>query len=139
MRWNAAVATQPAYQAYQILHIGFALLPLIAGLDKFFHILTNWDMYLAPIVSDTLHVAPHTFMLIVGVIEIVAGVIVAVWPRVGAYIVMLWLWGIVVNLLLIPGYFDIALRDLGLSVGALALGRLSREFDSQSRSGTNRG
>jgi hypothetical protein len=70
-------------------------------------------------------------MSVVGVIEIAAGLLVALRPRIGAYIVMLWLWGIIANLLLIPGYYDIALRDFGLSLGALAMARLSREFDAR--------
>src|SRR5436853_1652372 len=119
-------ASSPAYQAYQILHLAFVLAPIIAGLDKFFHLLVNWDMYLAPIVPMTLHMTAHTFMLIVGAIEIVAGLIVAFKPRIGAYIVAIWLWGIIVNLLISPNrFFDIALRDFGLSLGALALARLS--------------
>jgi hypothetical protein len=118
----------PAYQAYQVLHIGFAVLPIVAGADKFFHFLVNWDQYLAPVVTDILPVSAHTFMLAVGVIEIFAGLLVAFWPRVGSYVVAFWLWGIIVNLLIIPAYFDIALRDFGLSLGALALGRLSAEF-----------
>jgi len=121
--------SRPAYQAYVVLHIGFAVLPIIAGLDKFFHLLVNWDMYLAPRVTELTGINAHNFMLAVGVIEVVAGLIVAVRPRIGAYIVMLWLWGIIVNLLLIPGFYDIALRDFGLSLGALALARISREFD----------
>ena len=125
---TSVIAGNPAYQAYEILHVGFAALPIIAGADKFTHFLVNWDQYLAPIVSQTLHIAPHPFMLIVGVIEMVAGLLVAFWPRVGAYVVMLWLWGIVVNLFLVPGYFDVALRDFGLSLGALALARLSENF-----------
>src|SRR5256885_12087116 len=97
-------AARPAYLAYQILHVGFAVLPILAGLDKFFHVLVNWDMYLAPLVMQVLHVNAHPFMLAVGVIEIIAGLVVAVRPRIGAYIVMLWLWGIIINLLLIPGF-----------------------------------
>src|SRR5438132_678778 len=81
----------------------------------------NWDMYLAPAVSRMLPVAPHTFMLAVGIVEILAGLLVAV---VRAYVVALWLWGIIINLFLVPGYYDIALRDFGLSLGALALARL---------------
>lgn len=88
----------------------------------------NWDQYLAPFVTRVLPAEGHTFMLAVGVIEIAAGLLVAFWPRVGAYVVMLWLWGIIVNLLMIPGFYDIALRDFGLSLGALALARLSQEF-----------
>jgi hypothetical protein len=122
-------AARPAYQAYQILHVGFAALPILAGLDKFFHLLVNWDQYLAPLVTRVLPLSAHTFMLAVGVIEIAAGLIVAFRPRIGAWVVALWLWGIIVNLLLVPGFYDIALRDFGLSLGALALARLSREFD----------
>ena len=125
----AFLAARPAHQAYQILHVGFAVLPILAGLDKFFDFLVNWDQYLAPLVTRVLPLTAHTFMLIVGVIEVVAGLVVAFRPRIGAYVVALWLWGIIINLLLIPGYYDIALRDFGLSLGALALARLSQEFD----------
>ena len=118
----------PARQAYLILYAGFTLLPVLAGLDKFFHLLVDWDAYLAPVVTQLLPVSGHTFMLAVGVIEIVAGILVFLRPQIGAYVVALWLWGIIANLLLIPGYFDIALRDFGLSLGALALARLSLEF-----------
>jgi hypothetical protein len=132
---TAVVATRPAYQAYQILHIGYAALPIIAGLDKFFDRLVNWDMYLAPVVTRVTGLPGHTFMLVVGVIEIAAGLLVAVLPRAGGYVVMLWLWGIIVNLLLVPGFYDIALRDFGLSLGALALARLSHEFGGATRFG----
>jgi hypothetical protein len=115
----------PSYQAYQILHLGFTAAPILFGLDKFFHVLVNWDMYLAPIVSRWLGGHGHLFMLVAGVIEIAAGLLVAFRPRIGGYVVALWLWAIIVNLLLYPGYFDIALRDFGLSLGALALARLS--------------
>src|SRR4051812_43242185 len=94
------LAARPAYQAYVLLHVGFAVLPILAGLDKFFHLLVNWDLYLAPFVTRLLPFSGHTFMLVVGVIEVVAGLIVAFRPQIGAYIVMLWLWGIIVNLLL---------------------------------------
>lgn len=122
-------AGRPAYQAFLLLYAAFIAAPIIAGVDKFFHLLVNWDQYLAPIVPSILNVAPHTFMLAVGVIEVVAGILVAIRPSIFAYLVAAWLWGIIVNLLLIPGYYDIALRDFGLSLGALALGRLSRTFD----------
>ncbi len=125
---NAAI--QPARQAYQILHFAFVLAPIAAGLDKFFHVLVNWDMYLAPIIPQMLHVDAHTFMLVVGGIEIVAGLIVAFKPRIGAYIVALWLVGIIANLLMHPNrFYDVAFRDFGLCLGALALARLSLEFD----------
>jgi hypothetical protein len=126
-RMVAAIG-RPAYQAYLILYAGFVVLPIVAGADKFFHLLTNWDTYLAPIVTQTLGISAHTFMLIVGVIEIVAGLLVAVRPQIGAYVVGLWLLGIIVNLLLLGGALDIALRDLGLSLGAFALARISAEF-----------
>jgi hypothetical protein len=126
-----SVAARPTFQAYLMLLIGFAALPIIAGIDKFFHFLVNWDQYLAPLATQILPVSGHTFMLAVGVIEIAAGLLVAVRPRIGAYVVALWLWGIIVNLLMIPGFYDIALRDFGLSVGALALARLGQEFDAK--------
>jgi hypothetical protein len=118
----------PAYQAYQILHIAFTAAPVIAGIDKFFHFLVNWDQYLSPIVPRTLGISAHSFMLGVGVVEIIAGFIVAVAPRIGGWIVGLWLCGIIVNLLTIPAHLDIALRDLGLALGAFALARLSVEY-----------
>ena len=132
----SSVAGRPAYQAYLILYAGFVALPILAGLDKFSHLLVDWDMYLAPLVTRVLPVTAHTFMLVVGVIEIAAGVLVALQPRIGAYVVALWLWGIILNLLLVPGFYDVALRDFGLSLGALALARLSREFGGVLRLGS---
>lgn len=123
-------ASSPAYQAYQILHLAFVVAPVVAGLDKFFHLLVNWDMYLAPVIARLSPIGGHGLMLLIGVIEIAAGILVALKPRIGAYVVSAWLLGIVINLLIIPGFFDIALRDFGLSLGALALGRLSQEFKS---------
>ena len=124
--------SRPAYQAYQILYIGFTVAPFLAGLDKFTHFLADWDQYLAPVVARLLPVSGHTFMLFVGIVEMAAAVLVAVRPRLGGYVVAAWLCGIILNLLLIPGYFDVALRDLGLGLGALALARLSTEFDGAS-------
>ena len=121
--------SSPSYQAYQILHLGFTVAPIVAGLDKFFNVLTDWSKYVPGAVSNLLgegHV--HTFMMAVGVIEIVAGLGVAFRPRIFSYVVAAWLGAIIVNLLLIPGFFDVALRDFGLLLGALALGRLSQEF-----------
>jgi len=120
---------RPAYHAYQILHFGFFLAPLIAGIDKFFDKLVQWDMYLSPLVSRLVQHHDHTFMQVVGVVEIVAAIGVLIKPRFFAYVVSLWLLGIIVNLLLCHQFYDIALRDFGLSLGALALGRLSAEFD----------
>ena len=127
---DPARISTPAYQAYQILHIGFVVAPVIAGLDKFFHLLVNWDMYLAPVIARLSPIGGHGLMLLVGVVEIIAGILVALKPRIGAYVVALWLWGIILNLVLIPNNFDVALRDFGLSLGALALARLSQEFSS---------
>jgi hypothetical protein len=124
-----AAYAEPAYQAYMILYVGFVALPIIAGADKFFHLLTNWDTYLAPIVTQTLGVSAHTFMLVVGVIEIIAGLLVLVRPQIGAYVVGLWLLGIIGNLFMLGGAYDVALRDFGLALGAFALARLSAEFN----------
>jgi len=118
----------PTYQAYQLLHWGFVLVPIIAGLDKFFDKLTDWTMYLWHPLANVFGSA-DTFMRIVGGIEIFAGFLIAFKPKVGAPIVALWLAGIIVNLLLLGSYYDIALRDLGLCVAAIALWRLSMTYD----------
>jgi hypothetical protein len=118
----------PAYQAYQILHWGFVAAPLLAGLDKFLSLLTSWEKYLAPPFARLSPISPHGTMQIVGVVEIAAAIIVALKPRVGAYVVAAWLAAIIVNLLLVGGYYDVALRDFGLCLGALALGRLSETY-----------
>ena len=115
------------YQAYQILHLGFTVAPIVAGLDKFFHLLVNWDQYLPPFVNNLTGGHGHQLMLIAGVIEIVAGLGVWFKPKIFAYVVSAWLLLIIANLLLIPGYFDVALRDFGLALAALALARLSQE------------
>ena len=121
-------AASPAYQAFRILQIGFVAAPLLAGLDKFFHVLVNWDQYLPSVVARLSPIPGHQLMLVVGVIEIIAGLGVAWKPRIFAWVVAAWLVFIIANLLLIPGYFDIALRDFGLFLGALALARLSQQF-----------
>ncbi len=117
--------SKESHQAFLILRFGFTVAPIIAGLDKFLGLLTNWDKYLAPAVSNSLGIAPHTFMIAVGVIEIVAGLVVATRPRFGGYLVAAWLVGIIINLVLTGGYLDVALRDLGLCLGALSLARLA--------------
>jgi hypothetical protein len=117
----------PSYQAYQILHIAFTVAPIAAGLDKFTHFLVNWDKYLSP-AMPRLGLSVHSFMLAIGVIEVIAGVIVALAPRIGGWIVGVWLLGIILNLLTLPGYYDIALRDFGLALGAFALARLSEDY-----------
>ena len=117
--------SNPSYQAYQILRLGFVVAPIVAGLDKFFHGLVNWDQYLPPFVNAMVGGHGHEVMLAAGAVEIVAGIGVALKPKVFAYVVAAWLLLIVVNLLMIPGYFDVALRDFGLALAALALARLS--------------
>src|SRR5688572_3388258 len=119
----------PAYQAFRVLYVGFIAAPLIAGVDKFLNYLTNWSQYLAPVVARNLPVSTGTFMRGIGVVEIVAALLVALKPRLGGYVVAAWLGGIIVNLLLIPGYYDVALRDFGLMLGAIAMARLARHFD----------
>ena len=119
--------TKPSVQAYRILHFGFTIAPILAGLDKFFNLLVDWEKYLPSFATNLFGGNGHALMMVVGVIEIVAGIGVALKPRIFSYVVAAWLWVIILNLLLIPGYFDIALRDFGLSLGALALGQLSRE------------
>jgi len=126
----AADAASPAYQAYQILHFGFTVAPILAGVDKFLHLLTDWDKYLPPVVNNALGGNGHMFMNVVGVIEIVAGIGVFLKPKIFGYVVGVWLLAIIVNLLLIPGYYDVALRDLGLALGAFALARLSAVYDN---------
>ena len=121
--------TDAAYQAYQTLRLGFIVAPIVAGLDKFFHLLVNWDQYLPAFVNNLTGGHGHQLMLAVGVIEIVAGLGVAFKPRLFAYVVCAWLLLIVANLLMIPGYFDVALRGFGLSLAAFSLARLSQEYD----------
>lgn len=120
--------SRPAYQAYQILRFGFTVAPIVAGLDKFFHILVNWDQYMPAFINNLTGGHGHELMLGAGVIEIIAGLGVWFMPKIFAYVVSAWLLMIVVSLLMIPGYFDVALRDFGLALGALALGKLSQDF-----------
>ena len=116
----------PTYQAFLLLRTVFAVAPILFGLDKFTNVMTDWTTYLAPWIDNIVPGDAVAAMRIVGVIEIAAGLLVAVAPRVGAYVVALWLAGIIVNLLTLPGFYEIALRDFGLLVGALALGRLAQ-------------
>ena len=123
----------PGYQAYQILRLGFTVAPIVAGLDKFFNLLVNWEQYLPSSVNRLIGGHGHELMLAVGVIEIIAGIGVALKPKVFAYVVSAWLLLIVANLLMIPGYYDVALRDFGLALAALALARLSRGVSTAER------
>ncbi|WP_407695352.1 hypothetical protein [Sinomonas albida] len=114
-----------AGQAYVMLRTIFTVAPILFGLDKFFNFLTFWPTYLAPVATQVVPVTPQMFMYGVGIIEIVAGVLVAVVPRWGSAIVALWLLGIIVNLVVLGHFYDVALRDFGLLVAALALNRLA--------------
>ena len=125
----------PSYQAFLLLRTVFTVAPILFGLDKFFNVMTDWPKYLAPWIDGILPGSAATAMYIVGVVEIVAGILVAVAPRIGAYVVALWLAGIIVNLLTLPGFYDVALRDFGLLIGALALGRLADAQHAPHRSG----
>ena len=124
----AAEGSRPAWQAYRILHLGFTAAPILAGLDKFFHLLANWDQYLAPWIARLSPIGGHNLMLAAGVIEITAGVLVAIKPKIAAPIVGAWLCLIILNLVSMGSYLDVALRDLGLALAAFALWRLSFEF-----------
>src|SRR5437660_3788461 len=115
----------PAYQAFWLLRFGFTVAPILFGIDKFAHVLVNWDKYMAPEFTDLFNVRAHTLMYAVGAIEIVAGLVVAIRPRFGGYLVAAWLAGIITNLLLMADYYDIALRDFGLLLAALTLARLA--------------
>jgi hypothetical protein len=127
-RAGALEHSSPSFQAYQILHLGFTVAPLIAGFDKFFHLLCNWDQYLAPWIAALSPVSGRVLMLGIGVVEIAAGILVAVRPRWGAPVVAAWLALIILNLVTMGSYLDVALRDLGLALAALALWRLAQEF-----------
>jgi uncharacterized membrane protein YphA (DoxX/SURF4 family) len=118
----------PGYQAFRVLQFVFVVAPILAGLDKFCNLLTNWSQYISPFVMHTVGGRVHGFMMLVGVIEIVAGVLVAVKPKIFSYIVALWLLLIIINLLMKGQYYDIALRDFGLMLSAYSLGRLSKKY-----------
>jgi uncharacterized membrane protein YphA (DoxX/SURF4 family) len=115
----------PMEQAFRLLHAIFVIAPIIAGVDKFFNGLIDWSQYLAPTIPSMLGVSPQTFMYGAGAVEIAAGIAVGLMPRFAAYVVAAWLAGIIVNLFMRGYYFDVALRDFGLLVGALALGRMA--------------
>ena len=122
----ATTAGNPAFDAYRLLRIGFVVAPLVMGLDKFFNLLTQWPKFVCPLIAS--RIDPQLFMRCAGPVEIVAGILVLLKPRFGALIVAAWLLLVIVNLLLIPGYYDIVLRDVGLLLAAIALARLSVVF-----------
>ena len=120
----------PAYQVYLLLRATFTVAPILFGLDKFFNWTVDWPQYLAPWINDIIPGSAQDFMYVVGAIEIAAGLIVLIAPRIGGFLVAAWLGGIVINLLTNnpPEYYDIALRDFGLFLAALSLGRLALSF-----------
>jgi hypothetical protein len=120
---------EPTYQAFTLLRVAFAVAPVLFGIDKFLNWLTDWPVYLAPSFNDIIPGNAHQAMLAIGVVEIVAGLFVAVKPRYGAYVVAAWLAGIIVNLLVLGDFYDVALRDFGLFLAALTLARLASVFD----------
>jgi hypothetical protein len=127
LRSRTAVG-DPAYQAFVLLRTVFTVAPIAFGLDKFANWLTDWSAYLAPWIDDLVPGTAQQAMYAVGVVEVLAGVVVAVAPRFGGWLVAAWLGGIIVNLLSIPGYYDVALRDFGLLVAAVALARLAVRY-----------
>ncbi|MFI8304709.1 hypothetical protein ACIF80_14875 [Streptomyces sp. NPDC085927] len=126
-----AVLTDPGYQAFVILRAGFTVAPILFGLDKFANLLVDWPAYLAPWIDSLVPGSAQAAMYAVGAIEIVAGLAVALAPRFGGWLVAGWLAGIIVNLLTIPGHYDIALRDFGLLLGAVALARLAQRYHAK--------
>jgi hypothetical protein len=118
----------PARQAYRLLYLAFVLAPIVAGIDKFFHRLTDWSQYLAPRIVERAGIGAVDLMRGVGAVEIALGLLVAVRPRVGAYVVAAWLLAIIVNLFLLGAHLDVALGDAGLLLGALAFGRLGEVY-----------
>ena len=125
--------TDPVFQAFWLLRVGFTVAPILFGLDKFLNLLTDWPGYLAPTIDDLVPGTAQQAMYAVGAIEIVAGVVVLLMPRFGGYLVAAWLAGIILNLLLIPDYYDVALRDFGLLLAALTLARLATAFPGLAR------
>jgi uncharacterized membrane protein YphA (DoxX/SURF4 family) len=125
---DRAALHDPGYQAFLVLRTVFTVAPILFGLDKFANLLTDWPLYLAPWIDGIVPGSAQQAMYAVGVIEVVAGIAVALAPRFGAWVVAAWLVGIIVNLLTIPGFYDVALRDFGLLVAAVALARLSVRY-----------
>jgi hypothetical protein len=120
-----ATPSSAVHQVFWMLRAGFTVLPVVFGLDKFADVLTDWPRYLAPGIDDLVPGSAHQVMLAVGVVEIAAGILVAIAPRIGSWVVAAWLAGIIGNLLLLGDFYDVALRDLGLLLGALSLARLA--------------
>jgi hypothetical protein len=134
---SAVTRQSPPHQVFLLLRAGFTVAPILFGLDKFFNWMVDWPKYLAPWINDIVPGSAQDFMYFVGAVEIAAGLLVLLAPWLGGFVVAAWLGGIVVNLLTNnpPEYYDIALRDFGLFLAALALGRLALGFHMASRRG----
>ncbi len=131
-----AIRSDPAYQAFLLLRTVFTVAPVLFGLDKFANLLVDWPRYLAPWIDGIVPGTAQQAMYAVGVVEVVAGVAVALAPRFGGWLVAAWLAGIIVNLVTLPGFYDIALRDFGLLVAAVALARLAARYQPARRGTT---
>ena len=123
------MATDPARQSYRVLQIAFTIVPIVAGIDQFLNKLADWSMYLAPVATRIVPLSASSIMRISGVLEIFAGLLVAFKPRIGAWVVAVWLWLIMIDLLAAASFYDNVLRDFGLSMGAVALARLATVYD----------
>jgi len=130
---NTKSINNSALRAFWVLRITFTIVPIIAGIDQFTDKLVNWDMYLAPLATRILPIPPHSIMMIAGAAEIIAGLIVAFAPRIGGWVVAIWLWSIIIDLLIAAGFYDNALRDFGLSLSAVALALLAAGFRRRQR------
>ena len=128
--------TDARYQAFALLRLAFTAAPLAFGIDKFFNVMVDWPVYLAPWMNDIAPGSGQELMYVVGAVEIAAGILVLLKPRYGAYVVAAWLGAIIVNLLTLSGFYDVALRDLGLMLGALTLARLASVYDQPVRGRT---
>jgi uncharacterized membrane protein YphA (DoxX/SURF4 family) len=135
VRYARADWSDPRYQAFALMRLAFTVAPIAFGLDKFFNVMVDWPIYLAPWINDIAPGSAQQFMYFVGAVEILAGLLVALKPRYGAYIVAAWLAGIIINLLTHSGFYDIALRDFGLMLAALTLARLASVYDPPLRLG----
>lgn len=123
---ETSISTLPRVErVYRLMKLTYGLVPIVAGLDKFTNLLTDWEKYLNPTIAQILPFSPHTFMLIVGIIEVIAGLIVLYRPALGAYIVSAWLALIALSLLATKGYLDVAVRDLVMAIGAYSLAQIA--------------
>ena len=120
---------KPSYQAYEVLHVGYSLIFMLMGADKFLSLFTDWSKYFSSGILGYLPLTTNQLITSVGLLEITMGVITALAPRIGGYLLALWMWLIIANLVLLGNYFEVGLLMFGLSLGALSLARLSKQFD----------